>query len=890
MARTPHPPLPIDEAARLRTLRALGVLDSPPDAVLDGLVRSAARVLGCPIALLSLVDADRQRVKACFGIEAFETPREAAFCAHTICGDGPFEVPDAACDPRFASSPLVAGPPGVRFYAGMPLQVEGRRRRAVRAGPRAAPAGPSTTRRACRPGPAPPSCACATSARISNCGRRGLRQPTVRADRRRRAAARRQPPDRRCERRGAVDARPPPRHAVRPRPARVDRRAHDHARLSPWTTDEAEGAAPARGRTRLPAPRRATCPVEASLRRLDAAPGAGPARLARAPRPGAAAEAAVAGGRAMPKASSSPMQPSASSTSTPRRWPRRLHARRGDGRDARAVLGGGKRRYQRMLDLLHKGKAAKGLLQSRHKNGTLVDEFAVVTPIRDARGRITHYLAVKEDVTEKRRMGAELDRYRHHLEELVEQRTAELELAKKAAEAANKAKSAFLAMMSHEIRTPMNGVVGTVDVLRQSTLTPYQTELTDTIRDSASALLALIDDILDCSKIEAGRMTLEVRPITPQEGIEQTCEGLLAAAQACQVRLHCFVDPRLPRRMLGDPLRLRQLLNNIAGNAIKSSAGLAARAGCASAPRPTPTAACACASRTTASACRTRCRRASSGPSCRPTARPHAPLRRHRSRAVDLRPAGRDVRRPHRGRQRAPAAVRRSPSGSPLPTVADDEDAPWTEARTWADWPAIWYWTTRPRRPTGGLPRAAGASAQACLRPTRCPPAGRRRGRDRDVRRRRQRRCRLAGRAARERATGRAPARRPRDRPCPAARRRAAPAVAAAGRGHGGARLPRADRLPGACRACAGTGRHACSGCSWLRTTTSTARSSNDSSRCSHRGRHRRRRDGGVRALAQRAPRSAAHRPAHAGHRRLRAGRAHPPRGGPDTPPADPSR
>jgi diguanylate cyclase (GGDEF)-like protein/PAS domain S-box-containing protein len=112
-----------DEAewARIAALRALQVLDTPPDPALDNLVRAAAAMCEVPIALVSLVDVERQWFKARQGLEASETPRDVAFCAHAIKSDAPFEVRDALSDPRFASNPLVAGDPNIRFYHGVPL-------------------------------------------------------------------------------------------------------------------------------------------------------------------------------------------------------------------------------------------------------------------------------------------------------------------------------------------------------------------------------------------------------------------------------------------------------------------------------------------------------------------------------------------------------------------------------------------------------------------------------------------------------------------------------------------------------------------------------------------------------------------------------------------------
>ncbi|HEY8553327.1 MAG TPA: glycogen debranching protein GlgX [Burkholderiales bacterium] len=120
-SEAPAAPLPVDEAQRLEELQRYRVLDTGPEAVFDDLARIAAQVCQTPIALVSLVDKDRQWFKARVGIEAQETPRQVAFCAHAIFEDDVMEVPDAAADPRFADNPLVTADPKLRFYAGAPL-------------------------------------------------------------------------------------------------------------------------------------------------------------------------------------------------------------------------------------------------------------------------------------------------------------------------------------------------------------------------------------------------------------------------------------------------------------------------------------------------------------------------------------------------------------------------------------------------------------------------------------------------------------------------------------------------------------------------------------------------------------------------------------------------
>ena len=137
------------------------------------------------------------------------------------------------------------------------------------------------------------------------------------------------------------------------------------------------------------------------------------------------------------------------------------------------------------------------------------------------------------------------------------------------AEQANQAKSTFLATVSHEIRTPMNGVLGMVDILGHTPLSPEQQESLGTIRYSAATLLRIIDDILDFSKIEAGRLALEHLPLSTVELIEGAAETLAPQAVAKGLRLAAYVAPDVPEHVMGDPLRLRQILFNLLGNALK---------------------------------------------------------------------------------------------------------------------------------------------------------------------------------------------------------------------------------------------------------------------------------------------------------------------------------
>lgn len=188
-------------------------------------------------------------------------------------------------------------------------------------------------------------------------------------------------------------------------------------------------------------------------------------------------------------------------------------------------------------------------------------------------GKMTGAITTFIDITERKQSEARLLELNESLEQRVRDRTTDLEHARREADQANRAKSAFLATMSHEIRTPMNGVIGMVGVLEQSELSAHQADLVGTIRDSASALLGIIDDILDFSKIEAGRMELEREPICLEELIEGLSNSLVPVAARKNVDLSLFVSPDVPVWVLSDDVRLRQLFYNLVGNAIKFSAG-----------------------------------------------------------------------------------------------------------------------------------------------------------------------------------------------------------------------------------------------------------------------------------------------------------------------------
>ena len=155
--------------------------------------------------------------------------------------------------------------------------------------------------------------------------------------------------------------------------------------------------------------------------------------------------------------------------------------------------------------------------------------------------------------------------------DIGDRKRAERELleARDAAEEATKAKAAFLATMSHEIRTPMNGVIGMIDLLCESSLDDDQMEMADTVRNSAHALLTIINDILDFSKIDAGQLSLESIPISIRDVVEGVAQSLAPTSRKKNVALRTYIDPEIPDAVMGDSVRLGQILFNIAGNALK---------------------------------------------------------------------------------------------------------------------------------------------------------------------------------------------------------------------------------------------------------------------------------------------------------------------------------
>ncbi|HRD48883.1 MAG: response regulator [Candidatus Competibacter sp.] len=207
--------------------------------------------------------------------------------------------------------------------------------------------------------------------------------------------------------------------------------------------------------------------------------------------------------------------------------------------------------YKDMWETIISGHDWHGEFCNKKKNGDTYWEIASISPIRDNQGQIVRFMAIKEDISERKQVELELLQ------------------AKQAAESANIAKSQFLATVSHEIRTPMNGIIGMTGLLLDTTLSEIQRRYADIIRSSSEDLLSLISDILDFSRIEADKLELEVLDFDLRVMLEATMEMLAPRAHEKNLEFICRVASNVHPYLRGDPGRLRQILVHLAGNAIK---------------------------------------------------------------------------------------------------------------------------------------------------------------------------------------------------------------------------------------------------------------------------------------------------------------------------------
>ena len=185
------------------------------------------------------------------------------------------------------------------------------------------------------------------------------------------------------------------------------------------------------------------------------------------------------------------------------------------------------------------------------KDGTVIDVDLSVNILKNEQGKVIGSVGMLQDITERKRA-----------DEMILQ-------AKLAAEEANAAKSVFLAKMSHEVRTPMNAIIGMIDLTLDTSLTEEQKDNLKVAKDAADSLLGLINDILDLSRAQAGKVVIEEIEINVQDIVKNVCKGLMVLARNKGVDVVWSIDPGIPRLLIGDPVRLRQVLVNLINNAIK---------------------------------------------------------------------------------------------------------------------------------------------------------------------------------------------------------------------------------------------------------------------------------------------------------------------------------
>jgi PAS domain S-box-containing protein len=562
------------EADRLDLLRRCGVLDTAAEPDFDGLAALAAEIAGTPIALVSLIDTDRQWFKARYGLDAVQTPRSMAFCAHAILApDKPLVVEDAHADARFVGNPLVEGAPRVVFYAGVPLRV----------GPDGLPLGTL-----CVIDHQARSIAPAALAQL----RLLARQVELLLDLRLRQ---RQVEDRLVavskeeERVSAIVATMDEGLVVQVADGRIVSCNPAAERILGLTADQMMGL------TSMDPRWHAT--------RADGSPFPGaehPAMQALAsgrPVRGVIMGVGTEGGdRRWILINAQPTGSVAGGPATgvvctftditalrfEEAERRRVEAHvdrfftlslellcicSSDGRFLRLnpawsrVLGwtADEMLHQPFLRFVHPDDQASTVAEAaRIAPGGVTIGFENRYRCKNGGYRIFNWvsagdgdvlLAVARDVTDERARRDELVR------------------ARDAAEAAGRAKSEFLATMSHEIRTPMNGVLGLSEVLMETPLDDQQRDKVQSIRDSGKALLAILNDILDWSRIEAGRLALESHPVDPRAVLADVT--MVLSSQAAAKDLVLAMGTCHQGMVMGDAGRIRQVLFNLIGNAVK---------------------------------------------------------------------------------------------------------------------------------------------------------------------------------------------------------------------------------------------------------------------------------------------------------------------------------
>lgn len=564
------------EALRLEALRELEVLDSSPEPDFDTLTELAAGKFDAPISMVSLVDADRQWLKSKVGLDVSETPRSVAFCHHAIKTSDVMVVPDALEDDRFCRNPLVQGPPGIRFYAGAPLQMSDGHRIGT-------------------------LCVIDTKPR-SNFGDAEGRELTRLAERASQLLA--------LRRRNLEAAR---KARTTDRVQGLLELAERSAGVGTWIYDaerdemglSAEAASIfgfQRSETVLSGKRIATLCHPGDLARaralIERARMIGEAQVdnirVSCPDGSARIVCARAYSRALQSSEAALIYGSVLDVTEFRRNESRLHEsellyknitdhisdivikydRAGKIEYVSPSLGNYINKPERLIGkTIHKvfprADGRRPALEALEREAPIpkgaMNEWAFARPdgdvmwlqsnplpVYDQDGIAKGIVTVVRDVTERKKLEAELLR------------------KSKQAEAAASAKAEFLANMSHEIRTPLTSVLGYAGLLRkQRDLSEKAKTYAERIDRSGEALLAIVNNILDFSKLEAGRIELKLRNVCLRDLLSTVVEIVRPTSDEKGLALELLVDDQVPEAVLADGDRLRQVLLNLLGNAVK---------------------------------------------------------------------------------------------------------------------------------------------------------------------------------------------------------------------------------------------------------------------------------------------------------------------------------
>ena len=588
-----EPTIPANENERVQELRDLCLLETPAEARYDRLTALAKEIMKVEIALISLIDTERQWFKSRQGLSAAQTPRSISFCGHAILEDKPFVVENAAADPRFADNPLVVGAPFIRFYVGIPLR------------------GPNGYRvgTLCVIDSAPRICtaqelsiltkiASLVESEFAAATLEHVKQELWDTQVRSNAALERS----HNELQTIIDHMPAmvgywdrdlknrfgnkaylewfghPTESLRGQHLRdvlgnhrfslnlphieaalqgkpqlferviVDTQGNKRITLVSYVPDIVHGKvlgfyAFVTDITPLRSAQESERNAQAQLRAIiDAASefsiistdldgeirvfSAGAERLL-----GYRAEEVV-GQHAL----------------TLFHLPEELAQRR---RELSTLRGRCIEGISVLAELPLEGNAETREWTYVRKDGSHVAVVLVVTAIRNASGEPTALLGIAHDISSQKQL------------------QASLVAAKEQAEGASHAKTHFLANMSHEIRTPMNAVLGMTHLLQTTTLSPEQRQYVDMIRTSGESLLVILNDVLDFSKIEAGKMELAPCAFDLADVLSAVATIMSVNAGEKDLELAIGVEPGVPHGLVGDALRIQQILINLVGNAIK---------------------------------------------------------------------------------------------------------------------------------------------------------------------------------------------------------------------------------------------------------------------------------------------------------------------------------